>query len=233
MIGGANLRGASRSIQELRMIESLVRSDIWDRWLAKAQRMALLWWRDRRVPPGVAARFTVSGVTYYGFGNRFRKPYSLWPFYRVHGDLERAILLRKPRTSYRGNTVESRLAFGGGTLNFMTTTSKPDMRPIVGWTKTTRSLTETFNVSGYTRATRTGASISIAAYSMTRTRNFSRTDPQRGGDTYAVAFGRFTKDRPAIQARVLVELRKIVRKAAYTKRGDIRKAWLTPVKEAA
>lgn len=234
MIYGAMLSGSSRAMQELRMIESLIRSDIWNRWVAKAQRNALVWWQQRRVPPGVAARFTISGVTYYGFGSRLRKPYSIPPYYstRSNGGLEQAILSRKPRTSRMDGTVVSRLAFGGGALNFMTTTSRPDMRPVVGWTRNSRAITETYNVASYTRSTKSGASVTIAGYSATRTRTLTKSAPVRGGDTYAVAFGRFAKDRPVIQARVLVELRKIVRKAAYTKGGDIRAAWLRPLKES-
>jgi hypothetical protein len=233
MLGGSVLGGASAAIQELRTIENLIRSDIWSRWLALAQRRALVWWQQRRVPPGVAARFTMPGVSYYGFGSRLRKPYSIAPYYRVTGSLERAILARKPKTSRASGSVVSRIAFGGGSLNFMTTTGKPDMRPVTGWTRETRTLTESFNVSSYTRTTRGGASITVQAYSMTRQRTVGRSAPTRGGDTFATAFGRFTKDRPVLEARVAIELRNIVRKSAYTKKGDLRTALFAPLKETA
>lgn len=232
MLGGLTSLGAGAAMQELRTIENLIRSDIWSRWVALAQRRALVWWQQRRVPPGVAARFTFAGVNYYGFGSRLRKPYSIAPYYHVTGSLERAILARKPKTSRASGEVVSRIAFGGGSLNFMTTTSKPDMRPVTGWTRTTRTLTESFNVSSYTRSTK-GGSITVQAYSMTRQRTVGKSVPVRGGDTYAATFGNFAKDRPVLQARVAVELRRIVRKSAYTKKGDFRASLFAPLKESA
>jgi hypothetical protein len=209
MISGAALHGTSKAIQELRLIENLVRSDLWGKWVALAQRKALIWWQQRSVPPGVKARFTTGGAAYYGFGPRvsWRRP----PYYHRKGDLERAILRRKPRTSRESGTVETRVAFGGGSLNFMTT---ENMRPIVGWVDKTISYT-----SG------TGSQQSA--------RSFTVRVPARGGPTYAAAFGNFTKDRPVLEARVSIELRRIVKKAAYTKSGSWRKAVLAPLKGAA
>jgi hypothetical protein len=229
------IRGSSLAIQELKRIESLIRSDLWNRYVAKAQRNALVWWQQRTVPPGVKARFSVAGVSYYGFGRRYRKPYSLPPYYKNSGALERAILARKPKTSRASGQVVSRLAFGGGTLNFMTTTSKPNMRGVVGWVRNTRTITERFTVPAYTRPWRNGSStvVKVSAYSMTRQRTVGLTKPIRGGDTYAASFGRFTRDMPVIEARVAIELRRIVNRAAYTKGGDVRASLLRPLQESA
>jgi len=188
--------GNSRSVESLAQLGLMLRSDIWDRMMATAQRRALLWWRNRRVAPGLAARFTVSGAAYYGFGARRFNPYRTKPYYHVTGSLERLLLSRKPRTSRKSGTVETRLAYGGGRLNFLTT---PNQRPVVGWT---------------TRQTTTVTQVGTG----TVTRVYSRRVPVRGGDTYAAAFGKFNRDRAAIEARVQVELRRIVRSSAFDKR---------------
>jgi hypothetical protein len=193
------------AIESLRQIETAIRSDVWSRWMAAAQRRALLWWRDRRVAPGLAARFTVSGAAYYGFGARRFNPYRVKPYYHVSGTLERMLMSRRPRTSRRPGVVESRLAFGGGSLNFLTAANQ---RPVIGWTTVSRPI---------------GTTTSVA----------TRRVPVRGGDSYAAAFGRFTRDRLAIEARVAIELRKIVRASAYTKKGTFRSTVLSQDEERA
>jgi hypothetical protein len=189
----------SRSVESLAQLGQMLRSDIWDRMQAAAQRRALLWWQQRRVAPGVAARFTINGAAYYGFGERRFNPYRIKPYYHVSGSLERLVLSHRPRTSRKSGTVETRLAFGGGNLRFL---DAPKQRPVVGWTTVTQ---------------RIGTSAQVA----------SKRVPVRGGDTYAAAFGRFNRDRPAIEARVQVELRRIMRRTAFDKRtGRIRSALL-------
>jgi hypothetical protein len=219
----------TRSVDRLAELGRILRSDIWNRYMAAAQRKALIWWRDRTVPPGLAARFTNAGADYYKFGRRLRKPSSLRPFYMVNGDLMRAMAARKPRTrqaSKNGGVVSTQLKFGGGALNFMTTTGKPDMRPVTGWTRTTRAVTESFNVGSYTRATKAGGSVTVQSYSMTRVRTVSKSKPVRSGETHAALFGKFTRDAPAIQARVQVELRRILRRTAFDKRTGMLKSGL-------
>jgi hypothetical protein len=211
MLRGVAGLGASRAFQQLRDAESVLRSDVWERYIALAQRNALLWWRNRRVAPGLAARFTISGATYYGFGQRRFNPFTVKPYYHVTGRLEQMLLKRMPRTSRKSGTVETRLAFGGGSLNFLTT---PQQRPVVSWT--TRQTTTVVQ-------RRDGTTTSSVS---------SRRVPVRGGDTYAAAFGRFTKDRPVIEARVAIELRKLVRQRALTKKGNWRASVLRPLREA-
>lgn len=231
-LGGVVGAGASRAFQQLRDAESVLRSDIWDRYVALAQRRALIWWQQRRVPPGVAARFTSAGISYYGFGRRGRKPYSLPPYYHVTGRLSRAILARKPKTSRSTGHVVTRLAFGGGALNFMTT---PSMRPVTGWVRSTRTITEAFTVGAYTRPWRRGSptTVKVSGYSVSRQRTVGRSKPVRGGETYAAAFGHFNKDQRAIELRVAIELRKIVRTRALTKSGDFRTSVLRPLQTGA
>lgn len=200
------------AVDALRKLEDAIRSDVWRRWMSAAQRRALLWWRDRRIAPGLAARFTVSGAAYYGFGARRWHPYRLKPYYRVNGGLERLLLARKPRSLRGTGPVESRLAFGGGSLNFL---DGPQQRPVVGWTRS--------QVTTVTQL-RSGATTTITS---------TRRVPVRGGDTYAAAFGRFGKDRAAIEARVAIELRKIVRASAYTRKGAFRSTVLRRDEEQA
>jgi hypothetical protein len=212
-VTSAAIRGESKSVAALQRLSAQIRGDIWNRYMATAQKRALIWWRDRSVSPGLKARFTVSGASYYGFGKRLRKPSSLRPYYNVTGALERALLARKPKTkqaSKNGGIVQTILNFGGLSLNLMTTTAKPDMRGIVGWTRETKTKTESFNIAAYTRPWRRGSStiVSVPAHSMTRVRTYNRHKPVRGGETHAALFGKFHRDAPVIQARVQVELRR-------------------------
>jgi len=230
-INAAVIRADTKSVDKLRMLGQQIRGDIWNRWMATAQKRALIWWRDRSVPPGLKARFTVAGATYYQFTSRARKPSSLKPYYHVSGSFMRQLAARKPRTkqaSKNAGVVETILKYGGGALNLMTTTSKPDMRGIVGWTRETRTVSESLNVSAYTRPWRRGSStiVKVPAYTMTRTVTRSRSKPVRGGETHAALFGKFTRDAPAIRARVQVELRRIVRSAAFDKRTGLIKSAL-------
>lgn len=225
----------TRSVEALQRIGSILRSDIWNRYMATAQRKALIWWRDRTVPPGLNARFTSAGINYYGFKGRARKPSSLMPYYHVTGSLQRMMLGHKPRTrqaSKNAGVVQTELKYGGGWLNRMVTTSKPDMRGIVGYTRTTRQISESFTVSGYVRATKSG-SVTVRSYSMDRTRTVSKVKPVRGGYTHAAAFGRFTRDAPAIQARVQVELRRLLRRVAFDKRTGQLKSSVLDMGDAA
>jgi hypothetical protein len=231
-LSGAVATGTGAGVAQLRALSDVCRSDLWNRWVAQAQRRALIWWRDRRVCPGLAARFTTPGIAYYGFGRRLRKPSLQPPYYVVSGRLERALLARRPKTtqaSRNAGVVVTRLAYGGGVLNFL---DRPNTRPVTGWTRQTTDRSESYSVSSYTRATR-GGSITVAGYAMQRTRTTTRVTPQRGGLTYAAAFGSFVKDRAAIEARVAVELRRIVRASALTKTGDIRQAVLADRQGAA
>lgn len=193
------------AVAALRQMENTIRSDIWRRWMSAAQRRALLWWRDRRVSPGLAARFTVSGAAYYGFGERRFNPYRVKPYYHVGGSLEQLQRTYRPRTIRGAGLVESRLTFGGGNLRFLDT---PKQRPVVGW------------------ATRQVSTVTQQRSGTTTTITSTRRVPVRGGDTYAAAFGAFGKDRAVIEARVAIELRKIVRAAAYTKAGKLRSSVL-------
>lgn len=221
------MRSDTKTVARIQALADQIRGDLWNRWLAIAQKRALIWWRDRSTPPGLKARFTTQGIHYYGFGRRGRKPSTLYPYYHVTGALQRALLARKPRTkqaSKNGGVVQTLLKFGGLSLNLMTTTSKPDMRPVVGVAKNIRTMTESFHVGSYVRTLRSGGSITVAAYDMTRQRSVTKTTLVRGGETHAALFGKFTRDAPAIQARVAIEMRRIIRASAYDKRTGLFKS---------
>jgi hypothetical protein len=227
------VRSDTKSVAAIQRLALVIRGDIWNRWMAIAQKRALIWWRDRIVPPGLKARFTVAGAKYYGFGMRLRKPSSLMPYFRVSGALEAMLMKRRPKTpraSLNSNIVRTTLKFGGGALNFLMSTGKPDMRPVVGYSVAYVQKTETFNVSSYTRAYRTAGgikSVTIPSYTMTRVAKRRTVTPQRAGEPHGVTFGRFTRDAPAIAARVAVEFRRIVRSSAYDKRtGDLKSSIL-------
>lgn len=226
-LNAAAIRGETKSIAAMRRLSEQIRSDIWNRWLAIAQKRALIWWRDRSVAPGLNARFTAAGATYYGFAKRLRKPSSLRPYYHVTGSLQRALMARKPKTkqaSRNAGVVQTILKFGGLALNLMTTTGKPDMRGVVGYTREVRTVTQSFNVGSYTRPVKGGGSVVVAGYSMNRRITRGHTKPVRGGETHGALFGKFNRDAPAIQARVQVEMRRILRASAYDKRTGLLKS---------
>ena len=238
VLTGLRSSGGGPAVAALLRIAEQLRGDLLNRWMALAQKRALIWWRNRRVCPGLRARFTVAGAAYYGFTSRERKPSSLMPYYHISGALEKALMLRKPKTKQakrNGGNVVTRLAYGGHALNLMATTSKPDMRGIVGYSRTSRTITESFHVASHIRKDSSGAaSVTVSGYDMVRHRDVSRSVPVRGGETHAALFGKFVRDRPAIEARVLVEFRKIVRAQAIDKRtGQIKSSALSEGGEAA
>ncbi len=88
-----------------------------------AQKEALILWRDRKSAPGIAARFTKAGATYYGFtprSTKYNKRKGGLPDFTYTGKLREMLHGRKPRSITAGNSdmAVTRLAYGGGALNF-------------------------------------------------------------------------------------------------------------------
>lgn len=94
----------------------------------KAQRRAIIRWRDSGAPPGVAARFNKLGKAFYRFSDR-RFPY--WqrkgrlPDYVHSGTFRDQVLRRSPRSRNLGvasGIVESRFSIDGSALNLLSNT---------------------------------------------------------------------------------------------------------------
>jgi len=100
------------------LIDSLT-GEFFERGMAKAQKASLKEWRDRKKPPGVHARFTHQGASYYDFPD-LHKGKSGKPPYFVTGQMRDALLRRNPRKKSKKGApvVESALKIGGGKLNF-------------------------------------------------------------------------------------------------------------------
>jgi hypothetical protein len=109
---------AREPLKDLSRLAQEIRGDVLKRWVAKAQKSALLEWRDRVLPPGLAARFTIPGRAFYRFAYRFSAKTSQPPFLKT-GAFRNMLMNRRPRTSYKGLEVVTRLKFGGGPLNFL------------------------------------------------------------------------------------------------------------------
>lgn len=232
MIGRAVATGAIRSdtktVARMHALSRQIRGDLWARWMALAQKRALIWWRNRKVTPGLAARFTTAGIPFYGFGPRLRKPASIPPYYLNSERLRDALMKRMPKTAratLRAGNVVTVLKYGGLTLNALMAVK---FRQIQSVTTTTTTTTATYNVASYTRPTGP-----VAGYSMTRPIRSTMTTVTRGGKTHGQLFGEFGRDRPVIEARVQIELRKILRASAYDKRTGLIKSSATSAQEMA
>ncbi len=220
LVAKASINSDTKTVAKINALADQIRGDIWNRWMATAQKRALIWWRNRSVAPGLNARFTVTGAQFYGFGPRLHKPSSIKPYYHVTGSLQRALMKRKPKTpqaSKNGGMVRTTLPFGGLSLNAMTSESGRDMRQIIGFTKQSSVVHESFDVGSYVRKTKYGTA-TVRAHHVERERLAVRTIAHRSGLTHAAIFGKFDRDAPVIQARVQVELRKILRASAYDKK---------------
>lgn len=174
---------------DLNTIVASMRGDLYARVMRKAQRMALIEWRDRKQAPGVAARMEESGKTFYNFSARSR-PRKGKPYYVHSGGLRRMLLARKPKSAYQGaHRVVTRLKYGGGALNFLV-----DKR---GTRSTTRSLTvATVTVAAHTRRAGT---VQVTSYAQAK--RIDRVIRNKAAHPYSAEFGQFQRDRVWIQQR--------------------------------
>ncbi len=205
------------------LVKSL-RSDLFARWMRRAQKQALIEWRDRTTPPGLMARFERAGIGYYDFSQRQRRRPA--GFYLKSGGLREAMRRRKPRSlNGRGTDVVTVFKYGGGALNFLTDTrgvkmvSKSKARIPVTMPAVTRrpAVVAQFDrpggimVKSYIRA---GGP--VKSYVQTRTtiiRTVNKSDR-----TMAQEFGGFVRDRAWISERTGVLFASIARRAAVDRR---------------
>jgi hypothetical protein len=198
--------------KDLDGLVSQLRGDLFVRWMKQAQKAALLLWRDRSETPGLQARFTRAGDSYYGFTPRAksynRRKGGLPDFVYTTG-LREMMKSRQPKSLNTGNTeAVTRIKFGGGALNFLTAVKKT-----VGFVVSIVS-TKT-QVKAYFRGTKT-----VKGYEGTRKhKTISRT---RGTVNYAEEYGRLTRDMPWLQNKVKELFLAIFRKAGLTKSGQLR-----------
>lgn len=217
MIASAN------PLPDLQRLVDQLRGDLFARWMGRAQKGALIEWRDRTQAPGLAARFTFAGNDFYGFRGHNGRSYFVQkgrlPDYVKTGRLRDMLAKRKPRT-IRGSKadVTTRLAYGGGALNFLA-----NIGPILSEHKEVTRVP--IVVAGYAYKHHKSAKIVVVpAHPSTRRR--IRWVYERSSESYADAFGRFDRDRPWIANRVGELFLVIFQRAALTKGGQLRSAVL-------
>jgi hypothetical protein len=190
----------------LHTLLATMRGDLYARVMRKAQRSALIEWRDRKDPPGVAARMEHAGREFYHFSARAR-PRRGKPYYVHSGGLRRMLLARKPRSSYQGGArVVTRLKYGGGALNFLV-----DKR---GTRSTTRSLTvATVTVAAHTRRSGT---VEVISYSQRK--RVDRVIRNKAAHPYSTEFGQFQRDSVWIQRRTAALFTLLLRRLVIDRR---------------
>ncbi|MES2340006.1 MAG: hypothetical protein V4537_18080 [Pseudomonadota bacterium] len=214
-------------LPDLERFVDQLRGDLFARWMARAQKGALIEWRDRTTAPGLAARFTFAGNDFYGYhgqdhdvGSRgYMQKKGFLPVYVKTGRLRDMLAKRKPRT-IRGSKadVTTRLAYGGGALNFLS-----NIGPILNSHRETTRVP--IVVAGYSyKHHKTATIVVVPGHAATRKR--IRLVVERSSESFADAFGRFDRDRPWIAARVPELFMKIYERAALTKGGTLRSSVL-------
>jgi hypothetical protein len=165
--------------------------------LRKAQRQALVEWRDRVVSPGLAARFTPAGEGFYNFGERWgaysrRKGYL--PDYVKTGRLKDMNALRQPRSvNGGGTTVITRMKFGGGNLFNLT-----NVGGITDFQRITERVPVTISPYSYAHH-RAGTTVNVAAKVQSRKR--IRFVVTRSARSMADDFTDSSRDRGWIERR--------------------------------
>lgn len=214
---------------DLTRLVAQLRGDLFRRWMARAQKAALIEWRDRTQAPGLAARFTTAGNDFYNFRGLHGRSYYVQkgrlPDYVKTGRLRDMQAARRPQT-IRANDgdVVTRLRIGGGALNLLTT-----IGPVIGETREVSRVTVV--QSGYSYAHhKTGATVTVAAHPTTRQR--IRWKYERASESFADAFLKLDRDRAFLAEATERHFRAIVRGAAMTKGGTIRSSVLEGVDRA-
>ena len=203
---------AKQTHPDLDRLVAQLRGDLFVRWMKQAQKAALIDWRDRSGTPGLAARFTKAGDSYYGFTPRsksYNKKKGGLPDFVFTSALREMMKSRQPKSINNGNTEAiTRIKFGGGALNFLQSVKKT-----LGFTITVSS-TKTA-VEAYFRRGK-----AVKGYQGTRKhRTISTT---RGTVDYAEEYGRLGRDIPWLKSKVQENFIRIFRKAALTKGGTLK-----------
>lgn len=210
-------------------LDGLVRSlrgDLFARWMRRAQKQALIEWRDRTEPPGLMARFERAGIGFYSFSARSRPRRG--GYYVRTGALREQLRRRRPLAkNKRGVDVVTVFKYGGGALNFLT-----DKKGIKGVTRQAMSVSVTMPATtrsphSYLRQNNVypRAGGPVRAYTYTRTTTSTTGIP--ASTSYAAEFGAFLRDAAWIRRRSDVLFSIIARKASVDRRtGGIKSSVL-------
>ncbi len=190
------------------------------KWMKTAQRDAVLEWRDRTIPPGVAVRFSPLGKLFYGFSNRKSKKAGSVDYVKT-GSFRDQLAKRKPKTAVNGGIVSTKFSIGGGAMNLI-----GDLRGI----KRQEYLRQTKQVAvrGYMRTTYNHSNhpsvnrSPVRGYSQMRTSTKSTYTP--ADRTYREEFALIPADLEFINFKAEQNFIEEYRAAAFTSKGQLRQS---------
>jgi hypothetical protein len=212
-----------------------LRAETAEKWSWRALRAAILEHRARTTPPGVAARFSHAGEQFYRFQGRYRttprgvKRHKASKILYVHSQgakSTRATLLRRNprRLPGRGDRVAFRLTLRGGALNFLSR-----LRPVIGEVARLGSITyfaRAHQVSPHVRAGIQVSGYAAPARAVTTTRVLGH-DVVHAAETWASQFGWDDRDHEWIGRRFKLNFLQILRRAAVSKKGRLKAAFVS------
>ena len=203
----------SNPLDSIEKLVDQMDGELFVRLMKRAQKMALIEWRDKRTFPGLMDRFTKEGARDRDFLPRLkatdRRKHGL-PDYWNTGALRMALLRRQPHSENRGSgrgnfEAVTRLKYGGLSLNALTTKFG-----VISESKTPIVIQST--IKGYTQHRRGagGGQITVTVKSYIQPRKSFHHQVVRGGVSYSAEFADITRDTPWIKARVEHHFRQII-----------------------
>lgn len=199
---------ANEVMPDMEQVIAQMRAGIFTRLMRRAQRMALIEWRDRKAMPGLAYRFTHEGNKAYSFSARslkYNKSKGFLPDFVRTGALRDAVLARKPHSVNGGGEAVTRFKYGGLSLNFLT--SKYGTAAVSH--STSRAM---ITVESYSRKTDKGTAIEVKGYQ--RSQVIHHTTRTKVTRSMADEYGDFSRDASWLRQRVGELFRDLVRTVA-------------------
>lgn len=187
--------------------------ELFVRLMKRAQKMALIEWRDKRTFPGLMDRFTKEGAQARQFHARLKstnaRKHGL-PDYWQTGRLRTALLARQPKSENRGSgrgnfEAVTKLKYGGLSLNALSNK--------FGVTSETRTpIVISSTIAGYEqgRKGKHGTRITVTVKSYVQKRKSFNHQVVRCGVSYSAEFAEISEDVPFIKSRVEFHFRQII-----------------------
>lgn len=176
-----------------------------------AQRAAWMEYRDNKVFPGAAFRFTKSAKGVMGFSHRsFKhdKRKGHLPDYVFTGRFRDAVLARNPKTSQEGAIVRTKFSIFGGVMNLLTAKSGVESSAQI------KGLVKRY---AHQRRAKSGNIVSVREYMQ---RGFIRGNPS--GKSYAEEWGFRPEEVAWVGQRTDAIGTQLYNATAFDKNGNLR-----------
>jgi len=201
-----------------------------EKWAWRALRAAFMEWRDRRRPPGVAARFRRAGERFYGFKGRTRLTTAEKLLYVGKGTFRDQLLRRKPkrRKGLGKGQVGMSFSLGGGVMNLL-----GSITPTAGVTRSQTSVIVNLpgvSVDQHERRTPSGSLTTVSAYRLPAReffREVATVTVQKAAESWRDQFGWDRRDETFIAMRFRAHMHMILRKAAVSKKGKLKATFVS------